>query len=84
MIVANILLMLTLMISQQTTPEVDEEGYSIRPDEHATNNGDKNSWYSSDSDSDSGQLTSVLYVWLQANLLHFSAFIFFVSLFWNL
>ena len=63
MIVANILLMLTLMISQQTTPEVDEEGYSIRPDEHATNNGDKNSWYSSDSDSDSGKLSSALRVW---------------------
>ncbi|KAJ8305285.1 LOW QUALITY PROTEIN: hypothetical protein KUTeg_015830, partial [Tegillarca granosa] len=36
----------------QTTPEVDEEGYRIRPD-ITDNNGDKNSWYSSDSDSDS-------------------------------
>ncbi|KAK3091287.1 hypothetical protein FSP39_018668, partial [Pinctada imbricata] len=37
----------------QTTPEVDDEGYSIRPDDMSTNNGDKNSWYSSDSESDS-------------------------------
>ncbi|KAK3583214.1 hypothetical protein CHS0354_015379 [Potamilus streckersoni] len=36
-----------------TTPEVDEEGYSIRPDNVQEQNGDKNSWYSSDSDSDS-------------------------------
>lgn len=33
--------------------EVDEEGYRIRPDNPMDNNGDKNSWYSSDSDSDS-------------------------------
>ncbi|XP_041360186.1 F-BAR domain only protein 2-like isoform X2 [Gigantopelta aegis] len=38
-----------------TTPEVevDEEGYRIRPNDPMDNNGDKNSWYSSESDSDS-------------------------------
>lgn len=50
------MILMTLLTSflQQTTPEVDEEGYRIRPD-ITDNNGDKNSWYSSDSDSDSGQ-----------------------------
>ncbi|CAC5411375.1 FCHO [Mytilus coruscus] len=32
---------------------VDEDGYRIRPDNPLENNGDKNSWNSSDSDSDS-------------------------------
>ncbi|CAG2218333.1 FCHO [Mytilus edulis] len=32
---------------------VDEEGFRIRPDNPLENNGDKNSWNSSDSDSDS-------------------------------
>ncbi|XP_012945405.1 F-BAR domain only protein 2 [Aplysia californica] len=39
--------------SQDANIEVDEEGYRIRPDHSMDNNGDKNSWYSSDSDSDS-------------------------------
>ncbi|XP_076462263.1 F-BAR domain only protein 2-like isoform X2 [Babylonia areolata] len=34
-------------------PQVDGDGYCIRPDNPMDNNGDKNSWYSSDSDSDS-------------------------------
>ncbi|RUS92107.1 hypothetical protein EGW08_000131 [Elysia chlorotica] len=38
--------------SQDGSVEVDDEGYRVRP-ENADNNGDKNSWYSSDSDSDS-------------------------------
>ncbi|BFZ16635.1 hypothetical protein BsWGS_19674 [Bradybaena similaris] len=39
--------------SQDANFEVDEEGYRIRPDHTMENNGDKNSWNSSDSDSDS-------------------------------
>ncbi|XP_069127305.1 F-BAR domain only protein 2-like isoform X4 [Argopecten irradians] len=35
------------------TPEIDDEGYQIRPDDPMENNGDKTSWYSSDSDTDS-------------------------------
>ncbi|KAK6179298.1 hypothetical protein SNE40_011689 [Patella caerulea] len=35
------------------TPQVDEEGYNIRPEGTIDHNGDKNSWYSSDSDTDS-------------------------------
>ncbi|XP_053394008.1 F-BAR domain only protein 2-like isoform X3 [Mercenaria mercenaria] len=38
--------------ASQNAPEVDEEGFSIRPTS-ADNNGDNKSWYSSDSDSDS-------------------------------
>ncbi|XP_055885204.1 F-BAR domain only protein 2-like isoform X4 [Biomphalaria glabrata] len=38
---------------QDPNIEVDEEGYRIRPEHPMDNNGDKNSWYSSDSDSDS-------------------------------
>ncbi|KAK7099723.1 F-BAR domain only protein 2-like isoform X1 [Littorina saxatilis] len=34
-------------------PQVDEDGYRIRPDNPMDNNGDKTSWNSSDSDSDS-------------------------------
>jgi hypothetical protein len=39
--------------NQDMNNEVDEEGYRIRPEHPMDNNGDKNSWYSSDSDSDS-------------------------------
>ncbi|XP_059142905.1 F-BAR domain only protein 2-like isoform X2 [Physella acuta] len=39
--------------NQDPNIEVDEEGYRIRPEHPMDNNGDKNSWYSSDSDSDS-------------------------------
>lgn len=39
----------------QAEVEVDEEGYRIRPDNPLENNGDKTSWNSSDSDSDSGK-----------------------------
>ena len=34
---------------------MDEDGYRIRPENPLENNGDKNSWNSSDSDSDSGE-----------------------------
>ncbi|GFO27663.1 Fch domain only protein 2 [Plakobranchus ocellatus] len=39
--------------SQEGSAEVDDEGYRVRPENAMDNNGDKNSWYSSDSDSDS-------------------------------
>ncbi|XP_060596041.1 F-BAR domain only protein 2-like [Ruditapes philippinarum] len=39
--------------ASQNAPEVDEEGFSIRPTSADIDNGDNKSWYSSDSDSDS-------------------------------
>ncbi|KAL5016578.1 hypothetical protein ScPMuIL_006167 [Solemya velum] len=39
--------------SESMTPEVDEEGYTIRNDDSLENHLDKNSWDSTDSDTDS-------------------------------
>ena len=44
--------------SEDKKPEVDEEGFSIRPDNPFDNAEDKNSWTSDSSDSDSGNILS--------------------------